>query len=144
MIYHTIMSHVSRRKLKKKVFVKIGDELSGIITKANSSNDINWLFKELITPTERIMLAKRLAIFLMLEKKYSYRAIERTLKVTQQTIVRFWKKTKEPGYKPLLRKIESNKGGKGFLQDLEKMILMGMPPRGRQWMMMRRAYNKLK
>lgn len=137
------MPHVSRRKLKKKVFVRIGSELANIIVKVNSSQEINWLFKELITPTERVMLAKRLAIFLMLEKKYSFRTIERTLKVTLQTVVRFWKKTKDPSYKPLLRKVEQNKGGRGFLRDLEKMILVGMPPRGRQWMLMRRVYNRL-
>ena len=137
------MPHVSRKKLKKKVFIKIGDELSDIIARANSSNNLDWLFKELITSTERVMLAKRLAIFLMLEKKYSFRAIARTLKVTLQTVVRFWKKIKAPNYKPLLKRVEKNKSGGRFLQDLEKMILMGMPPRGKQWMLMRHVYNRL-
>lgn len=116
------MTHVSQKRLKKKIFLKIGDELSSVIAKANSLHDINWLFKELITPTERIMLAKRLAILLMLEKKYSFRGIARTLKVTPQTVIRFWKKTQSPTYKPLLRMIKKNKSGRGFLQDLEKMI----------------------
>lgn len=136
------MPHVSRKKLKKKVFIKIGEQLSSTIAKANSTRELRWVFSELITPTERVMLAKRLAIILMLERGYSIDIIQKTLKVTPQTIVRFWKITKHSFYKPIIRKISSNKAKSDFWQELEKFVLVGMPPRGRQWQLMRRVAAK--
>ena len=136
------MPHVSKKKLKKKIFIKIGEQLSDTIAKANSARELRWVFKELITPTERIMLAKRLAIMLMLEKGYSFNIIQRTLKVTPQTIVRFWKITKQSSYKPVIKEISANKTKSSFWQELEELILLGMPPRGRQWQLMRRVAAK--
>jgi len=89
------------------------------------------------------MFSKRLALFLMLERRYSFASIGRTLKITPQTVVRFWKKTKEPGYAPLVKRVEKNKKGIGFLKDLEEMLLIGMPARGKQWMAMRDTYNRI-
>lgn len=136
------MPHVSRKKLKKKVFIKIGEQLSNTIAKANSVRELKWIFKELITPTERVMLAKRLAIILMLERGYSIDIIQKTLKVTPQTIIRFWKMTKHSLYKPIIKEISDNKAKGDFWQELEKLILLGMPPRGRQWQLMRRVAAK--
>lgn len=136
------MPHVSRKKLKKKIFIKIGEQLSNTIAKANSARELKWIFKELITPTERVMLAKRLAIILMLERGYSLDIIQKTLKVTPQTIVRFWKMTKYSLHKPIIKEISSNKAKRDFWQELEKLILLGMPPRGRQWQLMRRVMNQ--
>jgi len=136
------MPHVSRKKLKKKVFIKIGEQLADTIAKANSARELRWVFKELITPTERVMLAKRLAIILMLERGYSFDIIQKTLKVTPQTIVRFWKITKQSSHKLVIKEISSNKAKKDFWQELEKLILLGMPPRGRQWQLMRRIAAK--
>ena len=143
MIYHSgYMPHVSRKKLKKKVFIKIGEQLSDTIAKANSARELKWIFKELVTPTERIMLAKRLAIILMLEKGYSFDIIQKTLKVTPQTIVRFWKISKQSSYKPIIKEISTDKTRRNFWQELEENILLGMPPRGRQWQLMRRVMSK--
>ena len=136
------MPHVSRKKLKKKVFIKIGEQLADTIVKANSARELRWIFKELITPTERVMLAKRLAIMLMLERGYSFNIIQKTLKVTPQTIVRFWKITKQGSHKPVIKEISFSKAKKDFWRELEKLILLGMPPRGRQWQLMRRIAAK--
>ena len=143
MIYHSgYMPHVSRKKLKKKVFIKIGEQLSDTIAKANSAQELKWIFKELVTPTERIMLAKRLAIILMLERGYSFDIIQKTLKVTPQTIVRFWKISKQSSYKPILKEISAGKIKRNFWQELEENILLGMPPRGRQRQLMHRVMSK--
>ncbi|KKT56850.1 MAG: hypothetical protein UW81_C0020G0015 [Candidatus Giovannonibacteria bacterium GW2011_GWC2_44_9] len=125
------MPHVSRKKLKKKVFIKIGEKLSDTVAKANSAREVRWIFKELITPTECVMLAKRLAIILMLEKGHSFNTIQRTLKVTPQTIVRFWKITKQSLHKSVIKEISASKTKGDFWQELEKLILLGMSPRGR-------------
>src|SRR3989344_7905171 len=113
------MPHVSRKKLKKKVFIKIGEQLADTIAKANSARELRWVFKELITPTECVMLAKRLAIILMLERGYSFDIIQKTLKVTPQTIVMFWKITKQSSHKLVIKEISSGKKKRGFWQELK-------------------------
>ena len=79
------------------------------------------------------MLAKRLAMILMLERGYSFSIIQKILKVTPQTIVRLWKITKQSSHKHIIS---------GFWQELEEIVFFGMPPRGRQRQFMRRIAAK--
>ncbi|OGF63456.1 hypothetical protein A2926_00840 [Candidatus Giovannonibacteria bacterium RIFCSPLOWO2_01_FULL_44_40] len=135
------MPHVSRKKLKKKVFVKIGEQLADRICKTSSPAEIRWFLNEILTRTEQIMLAKRLAIILMLRKRYSFRTIQKTLKVTPQTVLRFWRKTKKPSFQVIVNKISEDKGWGNFLEWLEAFLLVGMPPRSGpgRWKAMERA-----
>lgn len=119
------MPHVSRRKLKKKVFAKINDQLADAVLETASLNELRWFFKELITPTEKIMLAKRLAAMMMLESGFSFSAIERALKITRQTIIRFWHKTKHSSYKPIAKIYFSGKSQaarKNFWSELARYV----------------------
>ena len=138
------MPHVSKKKLKRKVFIKIGTQLADIINKANSSKEINWFLNELLTSTERIMLSKRLALMFMLKKGYPFRAIQKVLKVTPQTVLRFWHKTKKPSYRAFVKKISEDKTGKNFWEELEDILLLGMPSRSGvgRWKAMERAMRK--
>ncbi len=99
-----------------------------IFSRSNLKRETSFLVNDLLTPTERIMLAKRLAIILMLENGYSFSAIERTLKVTRQTIVRFWKMAKLGKFSYLK---QSKIKKVSFWKDFEKILQAGLPPRGR-------------
>ena len=85
------MPHVSRRKLNKKVYQKIGDEFVQFVLELNSSSDAKSFLTNLLTKTEQIMLAKRLAVIGMLMKNYSFEAIQQTLQVSPATVDKFWK-----------------------------------------------------
>ncbi|HEY4521861.1 MAG TPA: Trp family transcriptional regulator [Candidatus Paceibacterota bacterium] len=85
------MSHVSKRKLNKKVYQKIGDEFIQFVLELKSSAEAKSFLTNLLTKTERIMLAKRLAVIGMLIKGYSFEAIQKTLQISPSTIDRFWK-----------------------------------------------------
>lgn len=85
------MPHVSRKKLNKKVFQKIGDEFIGFVLDLKSSTETKSFLTNLLTKTERIMLAKRLAVIGMLIKGYSFEAIQQTLQISPSTVDRFWK-----------------------------------------------------
>lgn len=85
------MPHVSRKKLNKKIYQKIGDEFILFILELKSSTDTKSFLTNLLTKTERVMLAKRLAVIGMLIKGYSFEAIQKTLEVSPSTVDRFWK-----------------------------------------------------
>ena len=85
------MPHVSRKKLNKKVYQKIGDHFIEFILELKSSTDAKIFLTNLLTRTERVMLAKRLAVIGMLIKGYSFEAVQQTLQVSPSTIDRFWK-----------------------------------------------------
>lgn len=85
------MPHVSSRKLNKKIYQKIGDEFVGFVLELKSSTETKSFLTNLLTKTERIMLAKRLAVIGMLLKGYSFEAIQQTLQVSPATVDKFWK-----------------------------------------------------
>src|SRR3989344_6913823 len=60
------MPHVSKRKLDQKIFDKIFRELIIVLEQAQSKKKFVPVLNELLTKTEKIMLAKRLATVLLL------------------------------------------------------------------------------
>jgi len=64
-------------------------------------------FNDLLTPTEKVMLAKRLAIAVMLLKGYDYVSIREVLKVSPGTIgaISMWLKYSGSGYRKALERL---------------------------------------
>lgn len=125
------MTHVSRKWVKKDVFERMTRQFIDTISELRTKQEIAGFVKELLTPTERIMLAKRLAVILMLEKGYPCRVIERTLKVSPSTSIRFWKMTKIQRFNFLTKDIKSKEAKRKFWEGIEELLRAGMPPRGR-------------
>lgn len=80
------MPKVSKFKLEKAVFDEISNALRDIFAETKNKEDIKSLLDDMLTPTEKIMLAKRLAVVIMLDKMYPFRVISKTLKVSESTI----------------------------------------------------------
>src|SRR3989344_1680742 len=80
------MPHVSRNKLEGAVLRSILDRLLDALVGITQKADVSDFMNDLLTKTERIMIAKRLAIAMMLHKNYPYAVISRTLKVSESTI----------------------------------------------------------
>ena len=75
--------HFMNQKIEKKVY----DVFINSIRNTKSSNDVINFLNDLLSPTERAMLAKRVSIaFMLLEEKYSYEDIIKTLKVSDGTV----------------------------------------------------------
>jgi uncharacterized protein YerC len=125
------MPHVSRKKLKKKTLKKINAELLAVLNLAKNKHEFASLFYELITRTEKIMLAKRLAIILMLSKDIPQHRIVKALKVSPSTVAKMSLKLQIGKYKSVLKL--SSKQGFGVLEFLEFMLSGAgmMPKRGR-------------
>ncbi len=82
------MPHISKQLLEKKRFLEIHRQLFKIITEISRSGKTKIILDELLTKTEKLMLAKRLAIIFMLDQKESMYAISNILKVSPSTVAR--------------------------------------------------------
>lgn len=82
------MPHVSRKRIKTRVAKEFADEFITFLTTAKNKQDARGIAQELLSQTERVMLAKRLATILLLVRGYSFTQIEISLGVTRQTVSR--------------------------------------------------------
>ena len=82
------MPHVSGRKLDSVLLEKLFDKLVVVFEQAKNIKSLQSLVDEILTPTEKIMLAKRLAIILMLSGSTPQHKIADVLKVSHTTVVK--------------------------------------------------------
>ena len=120
------MAYISKKKVDPKIESVLSDQLLSFIAAAQTRNEAAVLATELLTETERTMLAKRLAVVVMLERGYSFQEVERSLKVTPQTVSRLWRKRKNDEFKKICRYARNYtshfKRGDRFLQVLEDWL----------------------
>lgn len=131
------MTHVSKKKIKKDVANELADQFLTFLALARTKQDARVLAHELLSQTERVMLAKRLAIVILLVRRYSFTQIEETLGVTRQTVVRLWRETKNGRYEKIMRYAQKHTRHfkhESMLDAFIRAIHLGMPPRaGKRW-----------
>lgn len=116
------MPHISKRFLDKGEFSYIHKQLYSVIKELARTGKARVIFNELLTKTEKIMLAKRLAIIIMLDKGESSYSIEKILKVSTSTVGRMLVFYEQGLYLELLKEIKIINS---FWTKLEKVL----PPR---------------
>ena len=122
------MPHISKQKLKKGV----AEEISAILTETLLSDRVREkerlsVFRSILTSTEQLMLAKRLAVLFMLEEGQSYYRINRLLNVSVSTIRRLHQAVLLGEYVPLQKAFRNKRGRVTFLEFLEVIVSAGMP-----------------
>lgn len=104
------MPHVSQRNLDSKTQKQIVSTFEMVLGKMNKNETNTFLFS-LLSETERLMLAKRLAIGLLLDSGIDQSSIAEYLSVTRETVNRIelglMKKPK--GFKLAIQKINEDK-----------------------------------
>ena len=80
------MTQVSRYPISKEVYDRCWEIFTKTLIGIRDSKDTNENIGDLLTPTERIMLTKRLAIAFLLTQGYEYREINKVLHVSFQTV----------------------------------------------------------
>lgn len=134
-LYQT-MTQVSRRPLSPKVQERILNLFLNSFTLCSDKESASHFLEDLLTPTERMMLAKRLSIAFMLLQGYDYQTIKSTLKVSSPTVgkVSLWLKEKGEGYRRIINKIKKNERTKVIWDSIVDSIedLFSTSP-GRDW-----------
>ena len=113
------MTRISRYKLKDYVYEKMFGLFFEVITNSKNKEGFNQLMKELLSPTERIMVAKRVVLVYLLLQEIDYQVICRVLKVSSSTISKFKLLTdNKSGMIDILKKTMQNDKIKLFVFEL--------------------------
>jgi uncharacterized protein YerC len=126
------MVNISKRKLKQKIRESISTQLVHHIARVHGDSRTRNFLAELLTDAEETQLAKRFSAIILLMRGYSFRQIERILKISPATAVKLWRQYKSGKFKTI-RSI-SIWQGKAFqvdtaLESLLKLLTEGLPPR---------------
>lgn len=135
------MAQVSKRHLSKEVEERMLDLFWTSLSMLSTKNDVSSFLDDLLTPTEKIMISKRLAVAFMLLKGQNYPIINDKLKVSDQTIwgIKMNLEHKDAGYKPVIDKIMKKERWKNLWQGLSHELDQLIPPRpGTNWKEVRR------
>lgn len=119
------MSQVSKYPISKNVSDRIFEIFLETFVKIKSKNEADQFITDLLSPTEKIVLAKRLAIAFLLEKGHDYRAIQHILHVSAPTIasVNNARTYGSEGYKNLITKILKEESLNNALGSIAERLL---------------------
>lgn len=113
------MSQVSKYPISKEVADRTFEIFLKSLVEIKNKEEADQFISDLLTPTEKVMLAKRLTIAFLLEKGYDYRTIQRIIRVSAPTItsVNIARLHGSEGYKKLIRKMLREEGINMFLEE---------------------------
>lgn len=105
------MPHVSRRKLRPKTQRQILDSLVFVLSDIKDKEKMARFLDAFLSNTEKLMLAKRLAVVYLLAEGVEETRIAETLNVTQATVsrIKLWCETKGSNYKIAIGKLKRQK-----------------------------------
>ncbi len=106
------MPQVSKSPISKKTERMIRKTFTRSLVDIRSEKEMEKYIFDLLTPTERIMLAKRLAIATFLIEGYSYQKIAEMIKVSTATVgrVNLWLQVAGDGYRSAVEKVGNISG----------------------------------
>jgi uncharacterized protein YerC len=139
------MAQVSKRYLHKQVAERIVDLFWTSLSTLSTKQKVAVFLEALLSPTEKLMLSKRLAIAFMLLKGYDYPSINERLKVSDSTIwnIKLNLDHKGKGYQKTIEQIMDKEKWEKFWQDLDNFFQEILPPRyGTDWKEARRKQWK--
>ena len=82
------MPHISKQFVEEKVIKKLDERVIAFLSDTGSKTR-NKIFKEILTKTERTMIAKRLTMIYLIQKGIATHKISNVLKVSPSTVARF-------------------------------------------------------
>ncbi|HSW47680.1 MAG TPA: Trp family transcriptional regulator [Candidatus Saccharimonadales bacterium] len=118
------MPHVSRNKLSFQTEQQLTDTLDLVLSKLTRKESVKDFLLSLLTPTERIMLAKRLAIIILIKEGIPQSQISQTLHVTRITVSRLelFLEARGKGYELALEVLKDEEALKEFKSMLLKLV----------------------
>lgn len=124
------MTQVSRFKLRPDVWERIFSLFTESLIGIKDKKRFNSFLEDFLSPTERIMLAKRFAIAVLLAKGNEYQDIKNLLRVTPTTISKMslQLKYKGAGLKPIVENALNRDATKLIWQEIQS--LLDMPSKG--------------
>jgi|GEM_PF-2360209 len=136
------MPQVSKRHISEDKLQRIFSLFFDLILSISNKNEAEKILDELLTSTEKIMIAKRVVCFYLLLKNIPWYQIEETIKLSSSTIAYFKHFLDDS---PSIRNYLSNKlkeeKVKHFFEDILVEFLFGMTRKGSNWAQDKKTYN---
>lgn len=119
------MTQVSKYPISKDIYARCWEIFTKTLIGIKNSQDVDEIVSDLLTPTERIMLTKRLAIAFLLTEGYEYREIEKILHVSFQTIAMVNNALKygNNGYRKAVDRISRDENLKEILNKAARVLI---------------------
>ncbi|MBI4037957.1 hypothetical protein HY382_02850 [Candidatus Curtissbacteria bacterium] len=119
------MSQISKKILPKSVEVRLLENLWETFGSISNKNEAKIFLFDFLSKTEKVMLAKRLAIAILLKKNYDFRSISDLLKVSTTTVNTIYKliSLNSESYKMLISKYNRGKTTKELFHELESRLI---------------------
>lgn len=112
------MARISRFKLEDHILEKLFTLFFEVVGKKGYKEEFQKTIADLLSPVERIMIAKRIAIVYLIMKKIDYATICRNLKVSPSTVAKFrLLMEKSEGVIPTLNSLLRNEKIADFLEE---------------------------
>jgi Trp operon repressor len=113
------MTRISRFKLNEQILDKLFFLFFEIVGKKQNQDEFRKTIVDLLSPVERIMIVKRVAIIYLLMKQIDQRTICQILKVSSGTVAKFsLLMEKSEGMVPTFKRILKNEKVVGFFEDI--------------------------
>jgi uncharacterized protein YerC len=142
------MAQVSKYPISKDVADRIFEVFIKSLTKIKNHKEAQDFTYDLFSPTEKIMLAKRMAIAFLLMKGYQYRNISRLLRVSSATIgsINISLKLGKGAYQTILTRIAKEEKLEKFFLDIagKALAVMATSRKGVGWRYLRDEVHKSK
>ncbi len=124
------MAQVSKRKLSKETQNELFNQLWEFLSRARDPETAHQLYSDLLTETEKIVLAKRLATALLILRGKTTWQIQAAIKISSSTVssVSQWLKYTRPKTQKLLIRLSREKDWHSFVDKIEEE-LDKLPPR---------------
>ncbi len=117
------VAHVSKKHIQEYADKKITEEFAELLSQQKSQ-----VILSLFTPTERVMLAKRLAIIGMVVRGYSTYRIAKILSVSDSTVRTYAAMITTGGFESLQRLFSNAKRSESLWKNIEYALRVGLPP----------------
>jgi Trp operon repressor len=123
------MVRISKFKLRKDVLEKLSDLFFVVVGKKGKREEFRKVIIDLLSPAERIMIAKRIAIIYLLLKEIDYYNICNVLKVSPSTVAKFsLLMEKSQGIVPTFKNVLAKEEVREFLEEVfNTLFAPGVP-----------------
>lgn len=115
------MPHVSKRKLKPQTEKELTRTLEIVLSGIKAKEEMNLFLLSILSDTEKVMLAKRLAIVVLLKENIPESTIADILHVTRETVarLRYSLELRGQGYEIALKELEKE----NILKQFKKVLI---------------------
>jgi len=108
------MVNISKKKLSEDILSKINSKFIDTIYNLESKKSVGDFINDILTPSEKIVLTKRLTIIFMLQEDLSLYRIHKILNVSEATVRRIGLILDKGGYSSISKIVKKKKNREMF------------------------------